>query len=222
MGLYKTTISTVLAVSLVFAGSCARKRPGETPAETTARKKAVYSAQTITALRGWSDLVEVLARNGVISAEAARGHYIANQKALTAFDIARQRLQSGFPSKELLPAIESILADVDAAERAGLIDLDSDAAVKFQEAIFAVRFTLGSIRAVLIAASEPEFEKAKAIAKRAVLAQRSPVWWTEAVLIAQNTAIRMLEQSRLDTAAAWADAEKGSAASHAVNAERMK
>lgn len=58
----------------------------------------------------------MLARNGVVAEASAKAIYAANEKALTALDLVRKRLREGFPSKDVLPVIETILADLDAAE----------------------------------------------------------------------------------------------------------
>ncbi len=219
---HRIVIAAVIALSLL---ACAKKRPGETPQESVARKKAVYSAQSVTALQGWADITGVLARNGVVAEASAKAIYAANEKALTALDLVRKRLREGFPSKDVLPVIETILADLDAAEAGGLIGLsDPEAQAKFQQAIFSVRFTLNSIKAILAATKEPSIVEARDTARQAVRLQatRQPGWWTEAVLVAQVTVIKMLEQSRMDAAEAWADADRISADLHSANMERLR
>lgn len=215
----------LLAIALCLMVGCAKRRVGETADQTASRKKAVYSAQAVAALQGWSEMTSVLARNGVIASPSAKAIYTANEKALTALDLARKRLREGFPSKEILPVIETILSDLDAAEAGGLIGLsDPEAQAKFQQALFSVRFALNSIKAILAATKEPEIAAARTTAAQAIRLQaaRQPGWWTDAVLVAQATVIKMLEQSRLDTDAAWADADRLSATLHTANTERLR
>lgn len=220
LGLY-----IALCATLCFNPACVRKKVGETPDQTLARKKAVYSAQAVAALQGWSDMTEVLARHKLIASTSAKASYQANTKALTSLDLIRKRLREGFPSKSIIPILETLLTDLDAAEAAGVIGLsDPEARAKFQQALFSARFTLNSIKAILTAAQEPSLAQPKIMATRALQSQTTPqpIWWTDAVLVIQQTVIKMLEQSRMEADAAWADADALSARLHQVNAARMQ
>jgi hypothetical protein len=168
-------------------------------------------------------MVFALARHGVIAPASAQASYQINEKSLNALDLVRKRLKEGFPSAEILPALDTILADLDAAEQAGLIGLsDPEAAAKFREVLFASRFALTSVRAVVIAAQEPEFERAEAMAKGAVRERRQPGWWVDVALVAQNLLVKLFEQSRMSADRAWADADTLSEALRKANAQRIQ
>lgn len=221
---FKSLLLVLLFAGLGFgAVGCAKFRAGETAAETTARKKAVYGAQAVTALQGWSDLTLVIEKGGAIGADGAKASYAANEKALTALDLVRSRVKQGYPSKDILPIIDATLDDLDKAEAAGLFGSTPNAQAKLQEVLFSVRFGFNSIKAVIAATQEPSIQAARAVAQRSqrtVSAQ--PPWWQDAVLVAQNVIIKMLEQSRMDAAAAWTDGDALSTQLHARNAERLK
>lgn len=214
-----------LVFALAAGGvACAKKRDGETPAEQTTRKKAVYAAQVTAGLQGWSDLVLVLEKGSVVSRGAAVANYNANEKVLAGVDILRLRLRDGYPSKEVIPVLETILTDLDKAEAEGLLGIGTaEGRAKYQQVIFSLRFGLNSVRAVIAATKEPSASELRATARQALAAPaNAPPWWTDATLVIQNLLIRLIEQSRMDAATAWADGQTTSTALHAANAERLK
>lgn len=216
----KRFIATFLMLLPIVGGiACAKKIDGEDPKAAKARKTAVYSAQTVTAFDTFHNVTAVLQDNGAISADAAISAYKFNDKALTSFDVLRGRLEQGLPD-DAIARIEAIISDVEAFERDLNAISDPNAKAKFAEAIFTIRFTLNSIRAVIEANKEPNPTELRARISRQA-AGRRPAWWTDAILAIQNGLIKALEQSRLTAAEAWTDASALSGQVHAKNKGRI-
>ena len=214
----------VLALLLAGQLACVRGRGGESPSELREIKKAVYSAQAVAALEGWSDETELLLNNAVFDAETAAQSYDINDRVLNVADLVRNRLREGAKPGGLIPQIESALADVETAQRLGVVTIKSERGRQiFTQVIFGARFTLGSIKAVLAALAEPRPAEQIAEARRTLRAKsvNNEAWWTEAVLIAQRVAVRWVAQSRMSGPEAWADADQLSAALHSKNRARL-
>lgn len=218
----RKVILLTLSIMIALGGiACAKKNANETPAETKARKTAVYSAQGVTALDGFQDLTVVLEDNAAISPEAAKAVYTSNKAILTSFDVLRSRLQQGL-NGDAIARIEAILADVEKLENDLNAIKDENAQAKFDEVLFTVRFTLNSIKAVIAATAEPSFAEARKVAAQARNPRAGrPAWWTDAILVVQNTVVRMLEQSRMSQAEAWTDADALSSALHSKIGARL-
>lgn len=220
-------LGLLVVLSFVFgvgAVGCAKKLPNETPAETRARKAAVYSAQVVTGFRAWSDSVEVLLTGGVLSKDAAKVNFDINEKGLKAFDIVTDRLKAGYPP-DLIGKIESTLDDIDKAEAASLLGLKNEQAKStYKQTLFGLRFSLRSLKAVIEATKEPEPSEVRQLARRAVSVQsdQDGGWWTDLVLVIQSAAIKMLEQSRMTATQAWESAKTLSDALHADNTARLQ
>lgn len=223
-GPYQWALAGLVLALAASGGACAKRRDGETPAEQSTRKKAVYTAQVTAGLQGWSDLVLVLEKGSVVSRGAAVASYQANNKVLAGVDLVRQRLRDGYPSKEVIPILETVLTDLDKAEAEGLLGIGTaEGRAKYQQVIFSLRFGLNSVRAVIAATKEPSASELRATARQALAAPAgSPSWWTDATLVIQNLLIRLVEQSRMDAATAWADGQTTSTALRAANAERLR
>ena len=218
----KKTIITLLLIIPVIAGiACAKKVDGEDPKAAKARKLAVYSAQTVTAFDTLHNVTAVLQDNNAVTGGQAIAVYKFNDTALTSFDVLRSRLESGLPS-DSLDRVDAILNDVEKLEGDLALISDPNARNKFAEAVFTVRFTLNSIRAVIAASKEPSFGEVQRVARQAAATRAGqPAWWTDVILTIQTGLIRAIDQSRMSAAEAWADATALSAQVHAKNKARI-
>lgn len=215
--------SLLLLVSLVPVGlsvSCAKKGPDLPPAEEKARKTAIYTAQVYTAIYGWHRMTAVLADNSVIG--DPKNHFVLNDQVTAGVDIVADRLKNGLPA-EAFEKIKELLSDVDKAEESGLLGIkDEQGRAKYREVMFSVRFTLNSIKAVIDASKEPSLSEARRVATASVRAEGDAPWWTDAVLVAQETLIKLFEQSRFQSAdEGWTDAANLSTTIHDANKARI-
>lgn len=217
----KFLITLFLLLPIAGGIACAKKIDGEEPKAAKARKTAVYSAQAVTAFDVTHNITAILQDNGAISAEAAVSFYKINDKGLTSLDVLRSRLEQGLDG-DAIARIEAIVSDVEAFEEELKAIKDPVAKARFGEAIFTIRFTLNSIRAVLEARAEPDTDELKARADVATRARAGqPAWWTSVIYEIQNGLIKSLKQSRMTAAAAWADANAVSIGIHAKNKGRI-
>lgn len=219
-----TVWAMVALVSFSGLVGCARKIDGETPAQFKQRKVAIYTAQGFEALRGVHRMVAVFEDNGVVAADSAKNAYVANDRIATGLDVVADRLQAGLPANDTIAKIQALLDDLDKAEAASLLALkDPNSRAKYAEVIFSIRFTLNSIKAVLAATKEPAFAQAESVAASARSVRGSkPAWWTDAILVVQETLTTWITQSRLSSAAeAWANARATSEVVHSLNKGRL-
>lgn len=196
----KTILIAILIVSFL-AAACGQKD------KTTTHKLAIYTAQTDTALAAFTDAVAFLNQAGKTTNASAKSIYLINQKAVGAVDLIRDRAETGFDKKEALAIVRTLLADVRKAETDGLIGLDAKAQRKFQQVTFFAIFTIQSIEAVIAAVKEPELTEGEreALTAAASRSRGQESDWTQLVLILQQAALRGLNQSRMNQAAAFAD-----------------
>lgn len=213
-----------LLTVLVAGGmvGCAKKIDGESPANYKSRKTGIYVVQSFEGLRGFSKMIGVFSDNNLISDGGAKAAWTFSEKAATSLDVVGDRLRDGLPA-DALGRIDTLLNDVDAAEASGLLGIrDAAAQAKYKEVIFSVRFTLKSIKAVIEASKAPSFVQAQAMAAQATRQRSNISWWTDAVLVVQETAINWFTQSRIGSAAdAWAEVKVVSAAVHEINKVRL-
>lgn len=195
----------LLAVASIAQTACTPK--------TTTHKIAIFTAQADAALIGFTDAVDLLHRNGKI--QDAKGIYNLNLRVAIALDTIRNRAETGFNKKEALEIIKQVIADVRAAEAAGLIGLTGNQRQKFQEVTFFAIFTLESIQAVIAATKEPPPPPASqvtaAASGRAGARQADDTAWTELVLILQKAVLTGIGQSRMTQEEAFADGKRLSA-----------
>lgn len=165
-------------------------------------KPAVYSAQSAAALNGVQDTLIVLYNAGVIKDKTI---FSKHDRITTGLEVFYARIQAnGYNRNDAITAINQVIADVQALDRD--IDLlkDPAAKTKLNQILFTLQFGLNSVKAVIEATREPNPDDALTASARL----RSPVqapWWNDVILVVQNTALKMLSQSRMNSVQAWAD-----------------
>ena len=113
-----------------------------------------------------------------------------------------------------------LLAAFKKASTADLIDLERRMEAKLRERQALVIEPLKQQLAVIEAGREPAPSEVQALAARV----RGPVtgaWWNEIILVAQNTALRMVAQSRMTPQQAWTDTADIVAEIHATNQAQL-
>ncbi len=185
-----------------------------------AAKKAVYSAQTVAALDGLQDVIIVLDDAKVIG-QSPKAFYSTHDKIATSLEVLFARIQAGgYKKGDAIAAVEQILSDVEKFEKDLDLIKDANAQAKLDNTIFALRFGLNSLKAVIAASKEPNPDELQAVASKL----RAPVraaWWNDVILIVQNTFIRTFQQSRMTSEEAWADAATILAGIHRENAAKL-
>ncbi len=214
-----------LVFSVLMTGGmvgCAKGIDGESPSDFESRKTGIYVVQSFEGLRGFSKMIGVLSDNNLISDGGAKGAWQFSEKAATSLDVIGDRLRDGLPA-DALERVNALLNDVDAAEASGLLGIKDGAAQgKYKEVVFSVRFTLKSIKAVIEASKSPSYVQAQVMAAQATKQRSGISWWTDAVLVVQETFINWFTQSRISSAAdAWAEVKAVSAAVHEINKARL-
>lgn len=203
-------LATVLPLVAMQAG-CS-KVPGA--------KKAVYSAQTVAALDGLQDVIIVLDDAKVIG-QSPKGFYSTHDQIAKSLEVLFARIQAGgYKKGDAIAAVEQILADVEKFEKDLDLIKDANAQGKLDNTIFALRFGLNSLKAVIAASKEPSPEELNQAVAKLRAPVRSP-WWNDVILVVQNTFIRTFQQSRMTESEAWADAASIIAGIHRENAAKL-
>lgn len=165
-------------------------------------KPAVYSAQSAAALNGVQDTLIVLYNAGVIKDKTI---FSKHDRITTGLEVFYARIQSnGYNRNDAITAINQVIADVQALDRDIDLVKDPAAKTKLNQILFTLQFGLNSVKAVIEATKEPNPDEALAVSA----SLRSPVqapWWNDVILVIQNTALKMLSQSRMNSVQAWAD-----------------
>lgn len=229
---FKAIIGCLLVGSLAggFA-ACAKKIPGESPEAYKARAVAIRVDQAMVGFDLAQDFIIVLSDYQVIG-EAKQPQYFAlHDRALSAFDVVAQRLQSGLPvnandKQQLIARIDAVLVDCDKiVKELGLLN-DPDANAKAVQVVSSIRLALNSIK-IIVAASDaaagPSVAELKAQYNEAIAKPKGPKpgWWDAAVTAIANQVSKMLLISAYtDPAAAWSEAFELSKSMHAENANR--
>lgn len=181
-------------------------------------KPAVYSAQSAAALAGVQDVLIILNDAGVIKDKKV---FAQHDKITTGMEVFYARVQvNGYDKKDAIKAIQQVLSDVEIFQNDLALVQDQNARVKLAQVFFTLQFTLNSVKAVIEASKEPD--PASVIATRDKLLQTVPVpWWNNVVLVVQETALRMIAQSRMTREQAWADTAALVASIHQKNTAKL-
>ena len=179
-------------------------------------KPAVYSAQSASALDGVQDTLIILYDAGVIKDKAV---FAKHDKIATGLEVFYARIQAkGYNRNDAITAINQVIADVQQLDADLDLIKDQGAKTKLDQILFTLQFGLNSVKAVIESTKEPE-PPTNTMARL-----RSPVsspWWNDVILVIQNTALRMLAQSRMNTDQAWADTATILANIHAENQAKL-
>lgn len=181
-------------------------------------KPAVYSAQSAAALAGVQDVLLILHDAGVVKDKKV---FAQHDKITTGMEVFYARVQAnGYDKKDAIKAIQQVLSDVEIFQDDLALVQDQNARVKLAQVFFTLQFTLNSVKAVIEASKEPDPNDV--IATRDKLLQTVPVpWWNNVVLVVQETALRMIAQSRMNREQAWADTAALVAAIHQKNTAKL-
>ena len=179
-------------------------------------KPAVYSAQSAAALDGVQDTLIVLYDAGVIKDKTI---FAKHDKIATGLEVFYARIQAkGYNRNDAIAAINQVIADVQRLDADLDLVKDQGAKTKLDQILFTLQFGLNSVKAVIESTKEPE-PPTNTMARL-----RSPVsalWWNDVILVIQNTALRMLAQSRMNSEQAWADTANIIANIHAENQAKL-
>lgn len=227
-GIHRIVLACALGCGLagmVTQVACARRQADETAEDFRTRKTAVYSAQTVAALAGLQEVVIKLSDHGLVGDR--QRFTTTHDRITTGLETVLSRVQrGGYDRTETLTAIGQVVDDFEQLNTD--LQLTSPVAQeKLDQVVFTVRFSLNSIRAVIAATPEPNPAEIKpAIARirstSELRAGGQPAWYTDVILIVQNTLIRTLQQSRYTTAEAWQDVARLIAQIHATNAGTLR
>lgn len=181
-------------------------------------KPAVYSAQSAAALAGVQDVLIILNDANVIKDKAI---FAKHDKITTGMEVFYARVQAnGYDKKDAIKAIQQVLADVEILQNDLTLVQDANARVKLAQVFFTLQFTLNSVKAVIEASKEPD--PSDVIASRDKFLQTVPApWWNGVVLAVQETALRMIAQSRMNREQAWADTAALVAQIHQKNTAKL-
>lgn len=228
---FKAIIGLLLAGSLAggFA-ACAKKISGESPEAYKKRSVAIKVDQAMVGFDLAQNFLIVLSDYEVIGDAKQPQYFALHDKALSAFDVVAQRLQSGLPvdandKQQLISRIDAVLVDCDSiVKELGLLN-DPDANAKAVQVVSSIRLALNSIKIIVAAsdAAQPSVAELKAQYNAAIAKPKGPKpgWWDAAVTAIANQVSKMLLISAYtDPAAAWSEAFDLSKAMHAENANR--
>lgn len=181
-------------------------------------KPAVYSAQSAAALAGVQDVLIILNDAGIVK---DRRVFAQHDKITTGMEVFYARIQAdGYDRKNALTAIQQVLNDVEVFQRDVSVISDPNAKAKLTQIFFTLQFTLNSVKAVVEATQEPNPNSVLSARTRFLEPTQAP-WWNGVVLVAQETAIRMIAQSRMTKEQAWGDTAAIVATIHQKNAAKM-
>ncbi len=181
-------------------------------------KPAIYSAQSAAALAGVQDVLIILNDAGIVKDKRV---FAQHDKITTGMEVLYARIQSnGYDRKNAVNAIQQVLSDVETFQRDVSVVSDPNAKAKLIQIFFTLQFTLNSVKAVIEATQEPDPNAVIATRTRFLETVQAP-WWNGVILIAQETAIRMIAQTRMTREQAWGDTAAIIAAIHAKNSAKL-
>lgn len=206
-------IGLSIALLAIASGhlACATGRP-------VGDKAAIYSAQSAAVLNGVQDTLIVLSDAEIVKNKAIFG---AHDKIASGLEVFYARVQAGgYGQTDTLAALNQVINDAKEFQNSVEVISDPAAKVKLDQVFFTLQFTLNSIKAVIEARQEPPASDAQAAATK-LRAPITAAWWNEVILVVQNTALRMVAQSRMAAPQAWADTADILAEIHATNQARL-
>lgn len=207
------TAAGLVLLGLIAGGSlaCARGR-------SASDKPAIYSAQSAAALNGVQDALVVLYDAGVVKNKAV---FASHDRVTSGLEVFYARVQAGgYKQADTIAALNQVIEDAKRFQNDVGVISDQGAKVKVEQIFFTLQFTLNSIKAVIEAGREPAPSEVQTLAAR-VRAPVTGAWWNEVILVVQNTALRMVSQSRMTPQQAWADTAEIVAEIHATNQAKL-
>jgi hypothetical protein len=174
----------ILALLLIAGSSSACSR-----ASDQKTKVAQYVAQTMAGTDGVSDATEILVRGGVLSVGRGQSSYELNERVRKIVVQVADSIKVGAPKKNIISNIERGIAELEAAERAGIFTIkDANSADKFNTWLAVVKFGLGSVKAVIEATKEPDMpEEAKALL--ATTQQNKAQYWLDLIGLSEKLSL---------------------------------
>ena len=225
-------IAGLILVGTLAGGftACAKKISGESAEDFKKRSVAIKVAQSYVGFDLAQDFLVILSDYEAISDAKQPAFFVQHDRALSAFDVLAQRLQSGLPvefndKQQLVSQIDAVIVDLDKiVKELGL--LDENAGQKAAQIVSSVRLTLSSIKVIIAAqaaSSQPTAGELKAKYNEAIAAPKGakPGWWDAAVAAIANQVSKMLFISAYtDPQQAWTEGFELSKAMHAENKNR--
>jgi hypothetical protein len=224
-------IAGLLLVGSLAGGftACAKKISGESAEDYKKRSVAIKVAQSYVGFDLAQDFLVILSDYEAISDAKQPAFFVRHDRALAAFDVLAQRLQSGLPvefndKQQLVSQIDAVIVDLDKiVKELGL--LDENAGQKAAQIVSSIRLTLSSIKVIIAAqaATTPTAGELKAKYNEAIAAPKGakPGWWDAAVAAIANQVSKMLFISAYtDPQQAWTEGFELSKAMHAENKNR--
>lgn len=225
-------IAGLLIVGSIAGGftSCAKKISGESAEDYKKRSVAIKVAQSYVGFDLAQDFLVILSDYEAISEAKQPAFFVQHDRALAAFDILAQRLQSGLPVEQndkmqLVGQIDAVLVDLDKiVKELGI--LDENAGQKAAQIVSSVRLTLSSIKIIIAAqaaSSQPTAGELKAKYNEAIAPPKGakPGWWDAAVnAIAAQVSKMLFISAYTDPQQAWTEGFELSKAMHAENKNR--
>lgn len=225
-------IAGLILVGSIAGGftSCAKKISGESAEDYKKRSVAIKVAQSYVGFDLAQDFLVILSDYEAISDAKQPAFFVQHDRALAAFDVLAQRLQSGLPVEQndkmkLVGQIDAVLVDLDKiVKELGL--LDENAGQKAAQIVSSVRLTLSSIKVIIAAQAatqQPSASEIKAKYQEAIAAPKGakPGWWDAAVnAIAAQVSKMLFISAYTDPQQAWTEGFDLSKAMHAENKNR--
>lgn len=210
-------VSTRVGVSILLFGligsslACARGR-------AAADKPAIYSAQSASALNGVQDALVVLYDAGIVKNKAI---FASHDRVTSGLEVFYARVQAGgYKQADTIAVLNQVIEDAKRFQNDVGVISDPGARIKVEQIFFTLQFTLNSIKAVIEAGREPAPSEVQTLAAK-VRAPVTGAWWNEIILVVQNTALRMVAQSRMSPVQAWTDTADIVAEIHATNQAQL-
>lgn len=179
---------------------------------------AIALADSTAGLIAWSDAVQVLIDLEEIDGAAAKGQFQLNDKIRTGVKQIREKLETGFASKEILDIASELIDEALKAQDNGLLGIKSESGkLRYREIMAFSQFSLRTAHNILKEIKLPPVPdpvtveatlQPPAAARSAARVGASGLEkWTRFLTIGQDFAFAVIRHNRLDQIGAYA-AEK--------------
>lgn len=192
---------------------------------------AIALADSTAGLIAWSDAVQVLVDLDEIDAAAAKGQIQLNDKIRTGVKQIREKLESGFASKEILEIASELIDEAVKAQDNGLLGIKSDSGkTRYREIMAFSQFSLKTAHNILKEIKLPPVPdpvKVEAALQPPAARSASRVGasnlekWTRFLTIGQDFAFAAIRHNRLDAIGAYAAEKDLNSKLEGLNKDRL-
>lgn len=193
---------------------------------------AIALADSTAALLAWSDAVLVLIDLEEIDKDTAKGQFTLNEKLRTGVKQIREKLETGFASKEILDIASELIDEALKAQDNGLLGIKSESAkLRYREIMAFSQFSLRTAHNILKEIKLPPIPdpvtveanlQPPAAARSAARAGASGLEkWTRFLTIGQDFAFAVIRHNRLDQLGAFAAEKDLNSRLEGLNRDRL-